>query len=188
MEYELIKLALEEETSLFSANQLGHYLATALLTVINLLVAFFVLKKFVFPLLAKILKNREETIKNQLDEAEKTNAAAKENLEQSTAAIDKAKSDAATIVEESRENANKQASDIVKKAETEASEIIARAEEEAKRIKKTAFEEANDQLSDLAFDISSRVIGEATDSGLVKDLSVKYTAEALDAEVKKLDD
>ena len=38
----------ESETGLFSADQVGGYAVTALFTVINLLVAYLVIKKFVF--------------------------------------------------------------------------------------------------------------------------------------------
>ena len=60
MLYQVILAAevVEEETKLFSANQVGGYVSTAVLAIINLLVAYLVLRFLVFnKCSAKILFN-----------------------------------------------------------------------------------------------------------------------------------
>ena len=51
-----------EESSLLSPDQLGHYLATALVTILTLLVTYLILKAVLFKPLIKVIKKRSETI------------------------------------------------------------------------------------------------------------------------------
>ncbi len=179
-------LEADSESGLFSADQFGGYAVTALFTLINLLAAFIVLKTFVFKPIMKVMHKREEQINSQIDEAEKSKAAAKVNEEESRKAIDDARLEAAGIVDASKENADKQAEIIIASAKAEASEIIKRAEEDSKRMKKAALEDMKDELSDLAVVIAGKIIGDALSTDKLKVIADEQAEAVIKDEVNKL--
>ncbi len=187
--YQMMLLAEEtvEESSLFSADQMGGYAATILITIINVAIAYIFIKHVIFKKILKIIKNREELIASQLDEAEKSKAEAAENAETSKQAIDDARAEASQILEEARIDANQQAEIIRKKATDEAAEIIARAENEVVRMKKVSIEQMKDEISDLAVEVAGRVIGDVVEHDKLKDLAVKHTEELIEEEVDNLE-
>ena len=144
------------------------------------------LKTFVFKPIMKIMHKREEQINSQIDEAEKSKAAAKVNEEESRKAIDDARLEAAGIVDASKENADKQAEIIIASAKAEASEIIKRAEEDSKRMKKTALEDMKDELSDLAVVIAGKIIGDALSTDKLKVIADEQAEAVIKDEVNKL--
>ena len=60
----------EETSSLLSADQIAHYLATGIVTIINLLVAYLILKFALFKRLMKIMRSRKEAIAKSVSDAE----------------------------------------------------------------------------------------------------------------------
>ena len=65
------------------------------------------------------------------------------------------------------------------------SEILLRAEEDVARMKRVALEEMKDDLTDLAVQIASKVLGDAVDQSNLEASAAKYTDEVIEAEVKK---
>lgn len=177
----------EEETKLFSANQVGGYVSTAVLAIINLLIAYLVLRFFVFNKILGILKDRENLIKNQIDEAEKSNEEAKARVEESKQIIDAARAEAAQIVNEAKESAESQANVIISKANESAQQTLLKTDDEVKKIKKTALEEVKDEVTDLAVEVSEKVIGEIVSKNSLEELCEKHARIILDAEVDKID-
>ncbi len=179
-------LLLETESSLFSADQFGGYASTFVFALINVAVAYIVIRLFIFKPIMKAIRNREEQIRQSVESADKSAEEAKENAEQSRQSIEDAKIEASGIIETAKENAEKQSEIIIGKAHDDASEIIARAESDAKRIKRVALEEMKDEISDLAVKISTKVLGDVISEEKLKEMSVRYTDETLTEEVNKL--
>lgn len=186
--YSAFKMALEvdSESGLFSADQFGGYAVTALFTIINLLAAFIVLKKFVFKPIMNIMHKRQEQIDSQIDDAAKSKAEAAANAEESRKAIDDARLEAAGIVDASKDNAEKQSEIIIATAKAEAAEIIKRAEEDSRRMKKAALEDMKDELSDLAVVIAGKIIGDALSADKLKTIADEKAEEVIKDEVNRL--
>ncbi len=172
------------ESSLFSPDQFAGYAVTALFVVINVIVAFIVLKLFVFKPILKMIRNRQEALNNELDGAASKNEEAAENLSESKKSIENARIKASGIIEEARENAEKQADSIIKKAQEDASEILARAEEDAKRMKRSAMDELKDDIADLAVQVAERVLGDAVPKASLIESAKKHTDDIIGSEVK----
>ena len=183
-----IMLMLQEETEsgLFTADQVGGYLSTAVFAIINVAVAYFIIKKLIFKPIIKIMKDREAAIGDSLKNAEALNEQAKQHEEESRNGIEDARVKATEIMDQGRENAEKQAEIIVGKANDDAEEIVNHAKADAQRIKKVALEEMKDEVSDLAVQIAAKVLGDVVAEEKLRDLAEKHTAEVLDEEVKKL--
>ena len=172
-----------EQTSLFSADQMGGYAATILVTIINVAVAFIVIKLFVFKPILKAIKNREELIAGELKDAEEAKKEAELNAENSKQIIDDARAEASRILDEAHEDAGKQAQIIKGKASEEAAEMIERAENEVLRMKKVTIEQMKDEISDLAVEVAGRVIGDVVEHDKLTLLARKHTDELAGEEV-----
>lgn len=187
----LLPLVLEAEqvakSSLFSADQVGGYAVTALITLINVVVAYIVIKKVIFKPIHKIITNRQNAIAASVDEAEKSKAEAALNAQESKKAIDEARTTASEIIENARKDAAELIAVSKKKAEDESSEILNRAQTEVNRMKKVAMEEMKDEISDLAVAIAGRIIGDIVEHDKLKDLSNKHTTLVIEEEVGKLE-
>ena len=183
--YGMILLAEEatEQSSLFSADQMGGYAATILITIINVAIAFIFIKVVIFDRILKIIKKREDLIASQIDDAEASKAQAEENAEISKQTIDDARAEAAQILEDARASADEQAAIIKQKAKEEASEMISRAENEVVRMKKVAIEEMKDEISDLAVEVAGRVIGDVVEHDKLKSLANKHAEDIIKEEV-----
>lgn len=175
-----------EEPSLFSADQMGGYAATILLTLINILLVFLFFKFVLFKPILGIIKKREEQINASVENAAKSEQEAAVNAEVSKQAIDDARAEASQILEDSRADAEEQAKIIKMKAKEEADEILDRAQAEVLRMKKVSIEQMKDEISDLAVEVAGRVIGDVVEHDKLKTLAVKHTDELIDEEVDEI--
>lgn len=175
-----------EEPSLFSADQMGGYAATILLTLINILLVFLFFKFVLFKPILGIIKKREEQINASVENAAKSEQEAAANAEVSKQAIDDARAEASQILEDSRADAEEQAKIIKMKAKEEADEILDRAQAEVLRMKKVSIEQMKDEISDLAVEVAGRVIGDVVEHDKLKTLAVKHTDELIDEEVDEI--
>jgi F-type H+-transporting ATPase subunit b len=173
----------EETSSLLSADQIAHYLATGIVTIINLLVAYLILKFALFKRLMKIMRSRKEAIAKSVSDAEEKERLAEEKLDEATKRLDASHEEAMQIIAEARTQAEKQSETIIETSRKEAQEVRERAEEDAKRSKKAMLGEMKDEVADLAVSIAGRVLSENSGS-LSQDALRARVDEAVSAEVK----
>ena len=176
-----------QETGLFSPDQFGAYAATAVVAILTFLVSFLIIKKVIFKPMIKLLNDRQDLIKSKVEEAEKADEVIKSKEEESRQIIEEARAEATRIVNDAKENAESQSRVIISKANEEASSILLKADDEVKKIKKTALEEVKDEVTDLAVEVSEKVIGEIVSKQTLEELCLKHANLTLDAEVNKID-
>ena len=177
----------EPKTSLLSPDQFAGYTVVAIITIINLLIAYFILKHFLFKPIMKVLNDRRTYIANELDNAENRSKEAQKLFDEASLKIEASKSEASTIVTEARVQADKQARTVINAAQTEANVIVDRASEDAKRMHNAMLDQMRDEVADLAVSIASKVVGSIIDDTHQKDLNERIMDETLKAEVKKID-
>lgn len=187
--YSLILLAEGpvEESSLFSPDQMGGYAATVLITIVNVAIAYIFIRLFIFKKILKVIKDREDLIASQLQDAQNAKSEAEANAEISKQAIDDAREEASQILADSRADAEEQAQIIKKKAKDEAVETIERAQNEVVRMKKVAVEQMKDEISDLAVEVAGRIIGDVVEHDKLKELAVKHTDDLIGEEVDDIE-
>jgi F-type H+-transporting ATPase subunit b len=174
----------EESSSLLSPDQMAHYLVTGLVTIVNLLVAFLILKFALFKPLMKVMKARKEAVNNEISGAEEKEKQASEKLEEATKKLDASHEEAMQIIADARTQAEKQSETIIETAKKEAQEIRDRAEEDAKRSKKAMMEEMKDEVADLAVSIAGRILAGSEKGMDEASLREKALEELSSAEVK----
>jgi|GEM_PF-385692 len=174
-------------SGLLTPDQFAGYAVTAVWTIINLLIAYFVLRHFVFKPIIKLLNKRREAVLNELEDAANKTASAQALLADATKRIEDSKNEASTIMSDARVQAEKQARTIVNASHTEATTIVERASEDAKRMHNAMLDQMRDEVADLAIAIASKVVGSIIDDTHQKEMSDRIMDETLKAEVKKID-
>ena len=127
-------------------------------TIITFLLVLFLLSKFAWKPLLKVLQERENEIKSSLKDAEvaKTELE-KVNLE-SEKILNNARAEARKIQAESKSVSEKQRDEIIHKAKEEAKRIVVNAESQIKMEKDLAIKQIQEKVIDLTFSISEKVI------------------------------
>ena len=130
-----------------------------LISLINLLILFLMLKKFLFKPVKKILSDRQAEYDAKFAEAEDKLAEAnevKEHLEQKYALAD---DEVDRIIKEAKDNAQRRGDSIVSEAKDKAGIIVRNAEAEADLRKRKAAESIKDEIADVSVEIAEKIIG-----------------------------
>ena len=143
-------------------------------TLVTFVVLLVLLAKFAFKPIAQALDRRGQTIKQALDDAEKSRADAKKLMEDYQKQIAEARNEAGKIIEESRQLGERVRKEVVEKANSEASAVAQRAQEEIVRQKEKGIQELKDTVANLSVQIASKVlekeVNEATHRQLIDNL------------------
>ena len=176
-----------EEPGLIAPEQLAGYTVTVLFTVINIIVAYLVLKRFVFKPIILLLATRRQSIEDEINQAEEAKKQAQTLFAESKRASEQTRSEATDILAEARNQSEKQALLIIEKAKEDAEQIRLRAKEDAERMHAAMLEQMKDEVADLAVKIASKVVGNVIDESQQKALSERILMESLNTEVKDID-
>jgi F-type H+-transporting ATPase subunit b len=121
-------------------------------------VLFFVLSKFAFPPIVKMLEKREATIRESIERSEETRVEAERLLEDYKKQLAEARSEAAQIIEQARKLGDDAKKKIEATARDEATALIARAREEIEAEKQKALIELTAKVADISIGAASRVV------------------------------
>ncbi len=122
--------------------------------------ALFLLIKFVLlPPVKKVMDDRAQQIRGDLDAAEKARERADSAAEEAHDELADVRAEAAQIVDQARTEAETERARIIGDAETEVAAMKAEAEAEIANARAEALSGVGPQVSDLAVDAASRVMG-----------------------------
>jgi F-type H+-transporting ATPase subunit b len=143
-------------------------------TLLTFLVMFALLAKLAFKPIAEALDRRSQTIKQALDDAEKSRADAKKMMDDYQKQLADARNEAKKIMDEGRALGDNVRREVVEKANAEASAILQRTQEELNRAKDKSLQELKDTVAQLSVQIAGKVIekevNEATHRQLIDNL------------------
>jgi F-type H+-transporting ATPase subunit b len=132
-----------------------------------------ILGKFAWGPLLKIVDEREKTIREQVDSAQLAAAEAKDLLAQHQELLKGAGREREEILAKAVKEADGLRAELVGKARAEAEQAVARAKEQIGREKEQAIGELRAQVADIAVEAASRIVksslNEATQRKLVDD-------------------
>ncbi|HHT77838.1 MAG TPA: F0F1 ATP synthase subunit B [Clostridiaceae bacterium] len=176
-----------EEPGLIAPEQMAGYTVTVLFTVINIIAAYLILKRFVFKPIMLLLATRRQCIEDEINQAEEAKKQAQALFADSKRASEQTRSEATDILSEARIQSEKQALIIIEKAKEDAEQIRLRAKEDSDRLHAAMLEQMKDEVADLAVKIASKVVGNVIDESQQKALSERILMESLNTEVKDID-
>jgi F-type H+-transporting ATPase subunit b len=130
-------------------------------TIISFILLVILLWKVAYPQILKGMKNREETIKQQLEEAQKTKKEAENLLEDYKRQLAEARSEAQKIINEGKSLGENIRKEIVQKAQEESNQIVKRAQEEIGLQKQKAILELQEKIADLSIMAASKIINKS---------------------------
>src|SRR4030042_2411519 len=114
-------------------------------TLISFFILLILLRKVAYPQILKAMKNREETIKQQLEEAQKIKKEAEAFLEDYKRQLAEARSEAQKVINEGKELGENMRKEIIQKAQEESNHIVKRAQEEIELQKQKAILELQER-------------------------------------------
>jgi F-type H+-transporting ATPase subunit b len=135
-----------------------------LFQVINFLLLLYLLNRFLFKPVLKLLDERESRIKKGLEDAEA--AARDRELAQAEreAALDEARKEAQAMIARATKIADDSKAEILAEAKAQAEKVTARATEEITAEKDRAMAELRATVADLALEAASRLVRKEMDT------------------------
>lgn len=127
-------------------------------TILNLIILFLLLKKFLFGPVCKIMDERDAKIKADLDGAAQAKSDAEKMKSDYEAEIAGAHSEAMQITKNAKARAEKEGDLIIQNAKAESAKILKDAEKSAENEKAKALDSAQVEIADLAMLAAARVI------------------------------
>jgi len=127
-------------------------------TIITFLVLFFVLAKYAWKPLIKMLDDREGMIRSSLDDAEKAKLELERLNEESEAITAKARSEAQSILAESKSAAEKVKEDTIAKAKEQGIKMLDDAQKQIQVEKDKAISEIKQEVVSLTLSVAEKLI------------------------------
>jgi ATP synthase F0 subunit b len=128
--------------------------------IINVLILFFLAKKFLFGRVDDIIKKREEEIDNTYVAADRVTDEALRSKKEYEAKLEATEKEMARLLDETSQKAKAESDAIIKKAEAEAADILKSATEEAGRLKSAAEVARDKEVERVVFDVAARLAGQ----------------------------
>ena len=129
------------------------------ISLLNLLILFLIVKKFLYKPVLKVLKERKDSVDAVYAEAENARAAAQEDRQVYEEKKKNAEEEAEEILKRAGEIAKKNGESIVKEAKDEAAAIKEKAERDIAQEKVKAINEAKDEIAGLSLGIAEKIVG-----------------------------
>jgi len=169
---------------MFEPEAVAGYAVTAIFTVINLLITYFILKRFLFKPILNILRKRKSEVEGELSLAEQKLNDADTRLHKASERMDASVHEAASIVANARSQAEVQSEAIVTEAKQEAATLLTRADAEIARMRVTMLNEVRDEVADLSVAIASKVIGQVMDEKRQREMVERLIDEQMQSAPK----
>ena len=139
-------------------------------TIINLLVLYLLMKKFLFGPIIKVMDVRKAMIDQQFAGAKEQEDQAKALKEQYEGALKSAREESFQIMEQARKEAKAQADKTVDDTQAKVSAMLAKAQEDINTERENAMRQMKDDVASLAMEAAGKIIGK--NSGADQDLSL----------------
>lgn len=134
-------------------------------TIINVIILYLLLRKFLIKPVMSIMEKREQTIRQGLDNARSQETQAQELKERYEQALASAKEESAELVEKARTNAQREYDRILTEADEQAKKIEANTKKDMELDREKAMKEVQSEVAGLAMTAVSRILKEGTDAG-----------------------
>ncbi|MGN0394381.1 MAG: F0F1 ATP synthase subunit B [Coprococcus sp.] len=149
-------------------------------TIINLIVLFLLLRKFLINPVNRIIQEREEMINNTIADANKTKSEAMQLKKEYEDTLSGVSAECEDIREKSRQEAKNEYARIMEEADAKSNRMIADAEKSIKMEREKAFNDMESQIADLAMTAATRIIGDSADTNRNQSLYDEFLEKAGD--------
>lgn len=155
-----------------------------LFTVVNLLIWYALIRKFLFKPVDDIISKREEAIKNRYAEAEKLADEAQAEKEKCAVYQTEIEQEKTKVMNEAQESARAEYNNILKEARKKAEQLLEESRQESRREKEKMVQKAEQEIRSLIMDTAVQSMQGAQDDGTVYDKFLIKAGEMNHAEHK----
>jgi F-type H+-transporting ATPase subunit b len=153
---------------------------TALFTLVNTVVLFLVMKKFLFKPVMKMIADRQQEIDDLYADAGKAKEEAQQLESEYKQKLSAAQETSDRLVKEAMARGQSREEEIIRQANLEADAIRTKASADIAQEKKKAINEAKDEISVIAMAIAGKVVG--------RELSADDQSDLVDSFINELGD
>lgn len=154
---------------------LGIDLKLLIAQIVNFLIVMFLLWKFAYTPILKMLTDRKEKIAQGLKDSEEADKRLKKAEIECEKIQEKAYADANEILKNAKAAATAEAAEIVKKASEQADRVMKTAKDEAAASKEKVLKEAKKEISDVVVIALDKIVGKE----LSDEQKTKLTSKAI---------
>src|SRR5256712_4794630 len=147
---------------------------TVLWTVITFIVLAVLLAKFAWKPLLTTLQERERTIRESLEQAQKARAEGEETLRRNQEILAQARRETAAILDQGKREADSIRADIIAQPRKEAQDLVEQGKRQGPFGQKQAMEQLPRQVADLAIQAAERLISRSLDDTKQRELLDDY--------------
>lgn len=148
-----------------------------LFTVINLLILYFIVSKFLLKPVRKILDARQAEIENQYGDAQKVQDAAEEMKKQYEASLGGIEEQKAEIINEARGRAGAEYEKIVGEARQQADRLMEDAARSAKEQQDKRMQQAQEEIAELVVAATAKLVASRQDAAADRELYNQFLAK-----------
>jgi len=145
--------------------------------IVNTLILYLVLKKFLFVPVTNFIQGRQDEIKSSYDDAENLNEEAESLKKEYENKLDKVKEEGQEILIEAKKKADERGNEIIKESKEQAAKLKEKAEKDIELEKKKALNDVKDEISTIAMMAASKVLGNEVDKNKNKELVDDFIKE-----------
>ena len=156
---------------------LEFHLSTILFTIVNLLILFLLMKKFLFARVNAVLEQRAALVKQEISSAEDNNRQAQELKAQYEGKLTDARHEAAKIVADAQNRAQRVYEGKMAEAETDAKRLRSEAEAQILTERDAMLRGARNEVASLALLAAAKVAQRSMDSADDKALVDTFLSE-----------
>jgi F-type H+-transporting ATPase subunit b len=146
-------------------------------TVITFLILIILLKKIAWKPILDALDQREGSIRDSLEKAEKAKEEAQKVLQLNQANLDKAEEESKKIIEQSRSFAEKLKEQMLLETKQQSKKILEDATAEIERKKDEAFNNLKNQVAEIAINAAEKILKENLNQETQKKIVDRYIEE-----------
>ncbi|ARJ50272.1 F0F1 ATP synthase subunit B [Staphylococcus lutrae] len=158
----------------------GVNIGDIVVTMATFLILLALLKKFAWGPLKKVMDDRERSINQDIDDAERAKMNAQRLEEENRQKLKETQDEVHKILEDAKLQAMRQQEEIIHEANRRANGMLETAQSEIKSEKERALAEINNQVSELSVLIASKVLRKEISEQDQKALVEKYVKEVGD--------
>ena len=130
-----------------------------LITILNLMILFFVVKKFLFKPVQRILAQRQSQVDKLYADAESAQEEAEKNKAAYSEKLENAEHEADVILQSAAKTAERNSDVVLAEATAKANAMLQKAEADIAQERKKAVNDIKNEISDLSVSIAGKVIG-----------------------------
>ena len=134
-----------------------------IISLVNLLIIFLILKKFLFKPVQKVMNARQQQVDRIYSEADESRDSANQMKQEYEQKLAGARQEADTMIKTAAQTAQRRGDQIVEEAKAQAAHTRQKAEAEIAKQKQQMLKDVRGEISDLAVSIAAKVVEKEID-------------------------